>query len=90
MLDEKITLVQTARMPLIKITGLFGRLAVLALMAALAACSRPAPAPETTGVLQVGVRNSPTTYFLSHNGEPGGFEHDLLLAFAQSQNWSIE
>ncbi|MBU2641868.1 MAG: membrane-bound lytic murein transglycosylase MltF [Gammaproteobacteria bacterium] len=77
-------------MPLIKITGLFGRLAVLALMAALTACSRPAPAPETTGVLQVGVRNSPTTYFLSHNGEPGGFEHDLLLAFAQSQNWSIE
>ncbi|MDO9219554.1 MAG: membrane-bound lytic murein transglycosylase MltF [Thiobacillus sp.] len=77
-------------MPLKKITGLFGRLAVLALMAALAACSRPAPAPEATGVLQVGVRNSPTTYFVAHNGEPAGFEHDLLVAFGQSQNWSIE
>jgi membrane-bound lytic murein transglycosylase F len=77
-------------MPLIKITGLFGRLAVLALIAALAACSRPAPPPETTGVLQVGVRNSPTTYFIAHNGEPAGFEHDLLVAFAQSQNWSVE
>ncbi|MDP1928466.1 MAG: membrane-bound lytic murein transglycosylase MltF [Thiobacillus sp.] len=77
-------------MPLKKITGLFGRLAVLALMATLAACSRPAPAPEAAGVLQVGVRNSPTTYFVAHNGEPAGFEHDLLVAFGQSQNWSIE
>jgi len=41
-------------------------------MAALAACSRPAAPPETTGVLQVGVRNSPTTYFMAHNGEPAG------------------
>jgi membrane-bound lytic murein transglycosylase F len=63
---------------------------VLALMAALAACSRPAAPPETTDVLEVGVRNSPTTYFIAPNGEPAGFEHDLLLAFAKSQNWSIK
>ncbi len=90
MLDEKITLVQTARMPHIKRTGLFGRLAALALILALAACSRPPLPPDTTGVLQVGVRNSPTTYFIAPNGEPAGFEHDLLVAFAQSQNWSIK
>ncbi|MDP2031510.1 MAG: membrane-bound lytic murein transglycosylase MltF [Thiobacillus sp.] len=76
-------------MPLIKITGLFGRLAALTLILALGACSRPVPPPDTTGVLQVGVRNSPTTYFITHNGESAGFEHDLLVAFGQSQKWSI-
>ncbi len=41
-------------------------------------------------MLQAGVRNSPTTYFVAPDGEPAGFEHDLLVAFARSQDWSIE
>jgi membrane-bound lytic murein transglycosylase F len=37
----------------------------------------------------VGTRNSPATYFIGQNGEPAGFEHDLIQAFSQSQNWSL-
>jgi len=69
--------------------GLIGRLTALVLTVALAACSRPAPPPETSNELRVGTRNSPSTYFMAHNGEPAGFEHDLLVAFSQSQNWSL-
>ncbi|MHB1085060.1 MAG: membrane-bound lytic murein transglycosylase MltF [Thiobacillus sp.] len=77
-------------MPTIKITGSFGRQAVLALSLVLAGCSRPAPPPETTGELWVGTRNSPSTYFIGENGEPAGFEHDLMAAFGQAQNWTLK
>lgn len=70
--------------------GPIGRLAALAVVLALAACSRPAPPPETTGELRVGTRNSPASYYIAHSGEPAGFEHDLVAAFARSQNWSLE
>ncbi len=70
--------------------GPIGRLAALACVLALAACSRPAPPPETTGELRVGTRNSPASYYIAHNGEPAGFEHDLLVAFSRSQNWTLE
>lgn len=66
-----------------------GRLAVLALSLALAACSQPVPPPESSGELRVGTRNSPATYYIAHNGEAAGFEHDLIKAFSQSQNWSL-
>ncbi|MHB0982989.1 MAG: membrane-bound lytic murein transglycosylase MltF [Thiobacillus sp.] len=56
----------------------------------LAACSQPVPPPEISGELRVGARNSPATYYVAHNGESAGFEHDLILAFSQSQNWSLE
>ena len=69
--------------------GSFGRLAALMLAAALAACSRPVPPPETSGELRVGVRNSPATYYIARNGEAAGFEHDLIQAFGQSQNWTL-
>ena len=76
-------------MPVLKTTkGSIGRL-VPALALALAACSQPAPPPETSGELRVGSRNNPATHYLAHNGEPAGFEHDLLLAFSQSQKWSL-
>ena len=55
----------------------------------LAACGRPVPPPETSGELLVGTRNSPATYFIDQNGEAAGFEHDLVVAFSQSQNWSV-
>jgi membrane-bound lytic murein transglycosylase F len=61
----------------------------LLLVVALGACSRPAPPPETTGELWVGTRNSPATYYLGHNGETAGFEHDLVVAFSRSQNWTL-
>ena len=89
LLDENFALGQTASMPLIKTTGLIGRLSALTLVAILAACSRPIPPPETSGELRVGARNSPTTYYLAGKGEAAGFEHDLIQAFSQSQNWKL-
>jgi len=76
-------------MPTLIKMGSIGRLSALALAVALAACSRPAPPPETAGELYVGTRNSPATYYIAHSGEPAGFEHDLVVAFSQSQNWSL-
>ncbi|HWR75843.1 MAG TPA: membrane-bound lytic murein transglycosylase MltF [Thiobacillus sp.] len=67
-----------------------GRGAALVLSLVLAACSQPVPPPETSGELRVGARNSPATYYVAHNGEPAGFEHDLILAFSKSQNWSLD
>jgi membrane-bound lytic murein transglycosylase F len=69
--------------------GSIGRLSVPALMLALAACSQPVPPPETNGELRVGTRNNPATYYIAHDGEPAGFEHDLMRAFSQSQNWTL-
>lgn len=68
----------------------FGRGAALALSLTLAACSQPVPPPEISGELRVGARNSPATYYVASNGERAGFEHDLIKAFSQSQNWSLE
>ncbi|MFO7541580.1 MAG: membrane-bound lytic murein transglycosylase MltF, partial [Thiobacillus sp.] len=53
-------------------------------------CGRPVVPPESSGELKVGVRNSPATYYLTHGGETAGFEHDLITAFAQSQEWSLK
>jgi len=77
-------------MPTLTKMGSIGRLAALALTVALAACSRPVPPPETTDELRVGTRNSPASYYVDHNGEPAGFEHDLMAAFAKSHNWSLK
>jgi len=63
---------------------------MLSLALALAACSRPVPPPETSGELWVGTRNSPTSYYIAANGEPAGFEHDLILSFSRSQNWTLK
>ena len=61
----------------------------MAMALALAACSQPLPPPETTGELRVGTHKNPASYYLAPNGEPAGFEHDLLQAFSRSQNWSL-
>jgi membrane-bound lytic murein transglycosylase F len=77
-------------MPAIKTMGSIGRQSALVLILALVACSRPVPPPEMTGELRVGTRNSPSTFYIADNGEAAGFEHDLMVAFSQSQNWSIK
>ena len=68
----------------------FGRWTALTLSLLIAACGQPVPPPEASGVLHVGTRNSPVSYFIAHNGEAAGLEHDLMQAFVRSQNWSIE
>ena len=63
---------------------------MLVLGLALASCSKPVAPPEISGELRVGARNSPSTYYIGSNGEPAGFEHDLILAFSQHQKWSLK
>lgn len=55
----------------------------------LAACGAPPPPPESTGELVVGTRNHPSTFFTAPDGQTAGFEHDLVTAFAHSQNWRV-
>jgi membrane-bound lytic murein transglycosylase F len=76
-------------MPITRKTACLGRGVALVLSLALAACSRPVPPPETSGELWVGTRNSPASYYIAANGEPAGFEHDLIQAFSKTQNWSL-
>jgi membrane-bound lytic murein transglycosylase F len=89
LLDEYFTLGQTPAMPITNTSGSRWKLAVLTLSLVLAACSRPVVPPEASGELHVGTRNSPATFFIDHNGEAAGFEHDLMVAFSQSQNWTL-
>lgn len=59
------------------------------LLGLLSACGAPVPPAENTGELVVGTRNYPATYFIAPDGEAAGYEHDVLRAFAQSQQWSV-
>jgi len=77
-------------MPTLKNMGSFWKWIVLALGLGLVSCSRPIPPAEISGELRVGTRNSPATFFIASNGETAGFEHDLVMAFARSQNWSVK
>jgi membrane-bound lytic murein transglycosylase F len=49
----------------------------------------PIPLPGSGGELVVGTRNSPTTYYLDGEGNPGGFEYDLARRFAEEQGWKV-
>jgi len=89
LLDENLTLRQTPAMPFKKTSESIWWLVMLVLGLALTACSRPVPPPEASGELHVGTRNSPATFFIDHNGEAAEFEHDLMVAFSQSQNWTL-
>jgi len=76
-------------MPITPTKAAIGRGLALTLGLLAGACSQPVPPPETSGELHVGTRNNPASYFIAHNGEPAGFEHDLLQAFAKSQGWTL-
>jgi membrane-bound lytic murein transglycosylase F len=73
----------------VRIWGLMGRAAaVVAVFAVLTGCKPgPVPPPGESGELVVATRNSPTTYFLDADGKPAGFEHDLVVLFAERQGW---
>ena len=61
----------------------------LLMLGLLSACGVPVPPAENTGELVVGTRNYPATYFIAPDGEAAGYEHDVLRAFAESQQWSV-
>ena len=50
---------------------------------------RPIAAPERSGELVVLTHNGPTTYFEGANGQPSGFEHDLVIQFAQQFGYQV-
>lgn len=62
---------------------------ILFLLGLLSACGAPVPPVEKTGELVVGTRNYPATYYIASDGESAGYEHDVLRAFAESQQWSV-
>ncbi len=54
------------------------------LLSLLAACGpTPLSAPTELGVLVVVTRDGPTTHQLNANGKASGFEHDLIVLFAE-------
>ena len=56
----------------------------------LAGCApAPVPPPEQSGELVVATRNSSTTYFLDADGNPSGFEFDLVSRFAAARGWKV-
>lgn len=59
------------------------------LVGVLAGCGRVPPPPGDVGELVVLTLNGPTTYFLDADDEAMGFEHDLVMAFAQQQGWTV-
>lgn len=70
-------------------TRVHGLLSALALLSLTACTPAPIPAPEASGELVVVTRNSPTTYYLNAKSEAVGFEHDLVMRFAEAQGWTV-
>lgn len=58
-------------------------LPVAVLLCLLAACSEPLPPPAELGKLVVVTREGPATYQADGGGTASGFEHDLVVLFAQ-------
>lgn len=65
------------------------RLAALGLAAFTIGCSR-LDAPEQSGELVVAMLNDPVFYQpVSNSGEPGGFEYELVAAFAEANHLKL-
>ncbi len=63
-----------------------GWLALLALQG----CSRPVPDPDTSHELVVSVPYGPASFYLDSEGNPTGYTHDLVQAFAAKNNWTVK
>ena len=62
---------------------------LLLALVGLSGCSRVPDPPWQTGELVVLTRASATTYYLNADGEPAGFEYDLVRRFAEAQGWKV-
>lgn len=68
---------------------------IILLLLGLAACDTspkpalPLAAPQQSGELVVLTHNGPTTYFEGPQGEPSGFEYDLVMQFAQQYGYRV-
>jgi len=63
---------------------------LMALLVLLAGCGRGRILPpDMSGELVVGIRNSPTTYYTDRNGDPKGFEYDMVARFAEQNGWRL-
>lgn len=70
--------------PFLRVLGL------LSLAWLVAGCGRAPLAPlEQTGTLVVVTRASPGTYYLNPDGNPAGFEYDLVSRFAEQNGWKV-
>ncbi len=67
----------------------FFRILTLLLPLVLGACQRIPEPPAVTGELIVLTRTSPSTYYRNVDGEPVGFEYDLVRRFADRQGWRL-
>ncbi len=72
-------------------TGAF--VAIVASVAAISTCSPRKSAVEeirASGTLKVATVNSPTTYYVGPDGEPTGYEYDLVSGLAQQLGVRLE
>lgn len=51
---------------------------------------KPLLSPFVSGELVVLTRESPTTYYLDSEGNPAGFEYDLIAEFAKEHGWKLK
>src|SRR5438105_1146685 len=67
------------------------RLSLLAgALALLSSCGPPpAPTKQHSDEIVVAVRPGPASWFPGPNGEPSGFDHDLLIRFANEQSRAL-
>jgi membrane-bound lytic murein transglycosylase F len=57
----------------------------------VAGCQRePLPPPAREDKLVIAIRPGPTTWFPGPDGEPAGFDHDLVAQFARERNLKLE
>jgi membrane-bound lytic murein transglycosylase F len=56
----------------------------------LQGCSRPVPDPDASKELVVTVPYGPATFYLDSEGNPVGYTHDVVQAFAARHNWTVK
>lgn len=56
----------------------------------LQGCSRPLPDPDASTEMVVTVPFGPATFYLDPEGNPQGYTHDVVQAFAAKYNWTVK